>query len=127
MRTACLPLLLLACVEPFAPDGAQPFTPPSHFRDSWDTIATCANATRNFKEIRWRTVGADSSWWYTFQCPGVACYGRYEPPNRIYITRWAALGDTTLRTVRHEMLHAILRGDSEHRSRYWGVCAPNIR
>src|SRR5205823_10912704 len=49
------PLLLLSCLDAFAPAGAVPFTPPAVYRAWWTEIESCARLSGDFDRVEWRS------------------------------------------------------------------------
>ena len=47
------PLLLLACLDSFAPAGAVPFTPHPVYRVWWEEIERCAGLSGDFDRVEW--------------------------------------------------------------------------
>ena len=88
------------------PDGAVPFSPPAHYAEWWQETEQCAGRAANYVQVQWFVV-PDAE---TFRLRGREWAGWWwESGNRIILAeeyREHAL------TVRHEMLHSILkRGD----------------
>src|SRR5439155_2186966 len=50
------PLLLLGCLDAFAPAGAVPFTPPAVYRAWWTEIERCAGLSGDFDRVEWYEV-----------------------------------------------------------------------
>jgi hypothetical protein len=99
-------VLLLGCLDSFAPAGAAPFTPPAAYRAWWSAIAACAGISGDFDRVEWYEV-PDS----TYPCPAYdgRCAGWWQPPHDIYV---AAAWLDNRQLVEHEMLHELLqRGD----------------
>jgi hypothetical protein len=115
----CPLVLLLACLDSFAPAGAAPFTPPAAYRAWWSVIAVCAGISGDFDRVEWYQV-PDA----TYPCPAYAgrCAGWWRPPHDIYLAEvW--LADRQL--VEHEMLHDLLqRGDHPPVFEACGVARP---
>ncbi len=97
------PLLLLGCLDTFAPQGAMPYTPPAVYRDWWVEIEACAQLTGDFDQIDWYEVPGDR-----YACPAYTngCAGWWQPPHTIYMAE-TRLSDRRL--VEHEMLHDLLQ------------------
>ena len=100
------PLLVLGCLDAFAPAGAVPFTPPAIYHTWWAAIEACAGLSGDFQSVAWYEVPGAS-----YPCPAYDghCEGWWQPPHSIYM----AAGSVTDRAVaEHEMLHDLLqRGD----------------
>lgn len=109
-------LLLLAIAgcdagDPFSPNSAVPFTPPTEYRFWWSQIEECSGITGAFERVRWYEVlGVDR-----FPSPAGETAGYWTPPHDIYLaTFWAT--DSPIyfqRLVKHEMLHD-LTGSGAH-------------
>src|SRR5207249_5255291 len=52
------PLLLLSCLDAFAPAGAVPLTPPAAYRVWWTEIERCAGLSGDFDRVEWYQVPA---------------------------------------------------------------------
>ena len=106
--------LVSSCDSPLGPPDGRRFAPPIKFRSLWHTVETCAGKSGSFDAISWYltegSAGAGGqgdiagSWW-----PG---------GNRIYIAE-AFRDDEAV--IRHEMLHALLRGKL-HEPAFLGSC-----
>ena len=100
------PLLLLACLDSFAPAGAVSFKPHAIYRTWWSEIEGCAGVTGDFDRVEWYAVPGSS-----YSCPAHEgrCDGWWRSPHTIYMAQdW--LYDRQL--AEHEMLHDLLqRGD----------------
>jgi hypothetical protein len=100
------PLLLLGCLDSFAPAGAEPFTPPAVYRVWWQEVEHCAGLWGDFDRVEWYEVPGSS-----YRCPAYEgwCDGWWRAPNLIYM---AAQRLDDRRLAEHEMLHDLLgRGD----------------
>jgi hypothetical protein len=99
-------VLLLGCLDAFAPAGGVEFSPPAAYRAWWTEIEACAGITADYAAIEWYEVRGAS-----YACPAYEgrCAGWWQPPHTIYLAEdW--LNDRVL--VEHEMLHDLLqRGD----------------
>ncbi|HYK81603.1 MAG TPA: hypothetical protein VEU55_00540 [Gemmatimonadales bacterium] len=99
-------LVVVACLDSFAPAGATEFSPPAVYRTWWAEIAACAGLSGDFAAIDWYQVVGTS-----YSCPAYegSCSGWWQPPHTIYLAA-AWVNDRQL--VEHEMLHDLLqRGD----------------
>lgn len=99
-------LLLLACLDTFAPAGAAPFTPPAVYREWWAALETCADISSDFDRVEWYELPGSA-----YPCPAYdgTCEGWWRPPHTIYMARGLV---TDRRLAEHEMLHDLLqRGD----------------
>ena len=74
LRWLCL-LLLLGCLDTFAPAGAVVFTPPAAYGIWWAEIESCAGISGDFAAIDWYEVPGSS-----YSCPAYdgECAGRSE-------------------------------------------------
>ena len=106
-RLRWVPLvLLLGCLDSFAPAGAVPLTPPAAYRVWWTEIERCAGLWGDFDRVEWYEVPGS-----TYACPAHEgrCDGWWRSPHTIYVDQ-SQLYDRPL--VEHEMLHDLLqRGD----------------
>jgi hypothetical protein len=107
LRFRWLPLvLLLGCLDPFAPASAVAFTPPGSYRIWWAAIESCAGISGDFDRVEWYEVPGSS-----YPCPAYEgrCEGWWRPPHTIYMAQ-DQLANRKL--AEHEMLHDLLqRGD----------------
>ena len=100
------PLLLLACLDSFAPAGAVPFTPHPVYRVWWEEIERCAGLSGDFDRVEWYEVPGLS-----YSCPAHEgrCDGWWRSPHTIYMAQGLLYNR---RLAEHEMLHDLLqRGD----------------
>src|SRR2546425_8907278 len=72
------PLLLLGCLDAFAPAGAVPFTPPAVYRAWWTEIESCAGLSGDFDRVEWYEVPGSS-----YSCPAYEgqCDGWWRSPH----------------------------------------------
>ncbi|PYP44027.1 MAG: hypothetical protein DMD50_15660 [Gemmatimonadetes bacterium] len=99
-------VLLLGCLDGFAPAGAIPLTPPAVYREWWTEIERCAGLWGDFDRVEWYEVPGS-----TYSCPAHEgqCDGWWRSPHTIYMAQ-SRLYDRQL--AEHEMLHDLLqRGD----------------
>jgi hypothetical protein len=108
-----LPVLLAACwlgTEPDFPSGAVPLEPPAPYRLWWDLTQQCSGLTGEFSQVRW----------YVLPGAGELPSGHhgywYGAGNRIVLAEAHVLAGGL---VRHEMLHALLRGEGAHSASYF--------
>ena len=99
-------VLAFACLDAFAPPGAEEFTPPDVYRMWWAEVEACAQLSGDFSRITWYEVPGSR-----YDCPAYpnGCVGWWQPPHTIYLAQvW--VNDRGV--VEHEMLHDLLqRGD----------------
>ena len=105
---------LVACGSLTEPRGATMFVPPAEFRVHWRIAEACSGVVGDFDDVEWFTTegsaggngvdGVAGSWW--------------SRSNRIYLME-AYVEDGEL--VRHEMLNALLRGNT-HSIEFAGSC-----
>jgi hypothetical protein len=105
-----LPLALAAQ----GPEGARPLTPPPEYRTWWQDVAAhcdCDPAT-TFEHLLWYEVPGE-----TFACggPDRCAAGRDADDIILLAHRWVR----SVAVVQHEMLHALLGGDPQHRHHAW--------
>ena len=99
-------ILLLGCLDAFAPAGATPFTPPAVYQVWWTEIERCAGLWGDFARVEWYQVPGSS-----YSCPAYEgrCDGWWRSPHTNYMAE-TRLNDRRL--AEHEMLHDLLqRGD----------------
>ncbi len=110
---ACAALTSCESSGGFAPPDGTPIVAPSHFRSLWRTVEACSGQMANFHAIDWYSApgalaggdGETAGWWWSAK-------------DRIYINE-DYLDDANV--VRHEMLHAIVRGSS-HSTEFVDEC-----
>jgi hypothetical protein len=113
----------LACdriVDPLPPT-AEAFTPPVVFARWWGMVESCSGVAGNLADLQWFVVNgplvnpSNSSEWVA---------GYYSlASNRIVLAPGASRDGWT---VRHEMLHALLRVGGHPRSYFLGSCAGTV-
>jgi hypothetical protein len=99
------------------PSGSQRFTPPEVFRRWWALTEQCSGLTGDYDAITWYVVPDAAS----IPGPdGTPVQGTWElSQSRIVLAGDAQFaGDL----VRHEMLHALLRGGDHPRDAFIGKC-----
>lgn len=103
-------ILLAGCGdEPLIPENAVPFDPPEYYEIWWYQVENRVGLGRPERDVRWFLVPGGL---FESREEGANSAGRWVPDGRIYIAEgW----QTSDRTVKHEMLHEILQGDTEHR------------
>ena len=82
-RLRWVPLvLLLGCLDSFAPAGAVPLTPPAAYRVWWTEIERCAGLWGDFDRVEWYEVPGS-----TYTCPAHEgrCDGWWRSPHTIYV------------------------------------------
>ena len=95
------------------PDGAIPLTAPTQYRLWWDATTACSGITRPFDSVGWYVVpGA-----YMFPTPTGEADGQYQQARNRIVLAEQSVGDGMV--VRHEMLHALLRGTDGHPAPYF--------
>src|SRR2546425_8619861 len=75
-------LLLLGCLDTFAPAGAIEFAPPAAYGTWWAEIESCAGISGDFAAVEWYEVPGAS-----YSCPAYdgECAGWWQPPHTIYL------------------------------------------
>jgi hypothetical protein len=124
MRRAAISLPLLAAAtscglltDPRLPAGAEPFAPPPVYATWWAMTEACAGVSRPFSSVRWyRVAGADE-----VRTPDGRPAGGYweSSTGRVVLAGTRVLWGGT---VRHEMLHALLRRRGHPRDAFLGRC-----
>ena len=110
LRTATL-LPVLGCLDPFAPPiGTHRIDPPPAYRTAWQTVEDCSGLHGDFNRVIWYLIPQPF-----YRCGERNCLGTWKPPHNIYLSAIAAV-DSGSRyfTVRHEILHDLLGGGSDH-------------
>src|SRR5438046_9068143 len=110
------PLLLLGCLDAFAPAGAMPLTPPAVYGVWWTEIERCAGLGGDFDRVEWYQVPGSS-----YSCPAYEgqCDGWGRAPHTINMAQ-GRLYDGQV--AEHDMLHDRLqRSDQPPAFRACGV------
>lgn len=90
----------------------EAFDPPTSYRAWWAATETCSGRSGRVERIEWFLATSIVS-------NGALAFGAWTPPHQIVIVSGFENDETI---VRHEMLHDLLDGDSEHRARAWTTC-----
>lgn len=98
------------------PSGAQRFAPPPVYARWWAMTEECSGRSGNLGDVDWYRVPG-SGFMRDGQIVG-GYWNRYT--NRIVLAE-ESIEHGPL--VRHEMLHALVRGDGHPRSQFLGACA----
>jgi hypothetical protein len=101
-----VPLLVIGCrgfLEPALPEGAERFTPPPAYARWWSLAEACSGITRPFGAVRFYQVPNASSILHGT----VDAAGYWSSRDNRIVLAGEYIHDG--RTVRHEMLHALLR------------------
>lgn len=109
----CVVATLAGC-KGFATEivNRQPLSPLPAYEEWWAATESCSGRTGELGMISWFTaVGITSD--------EVLAFGLWRPPHEIVIVKGYEDNETI---VRHEMLHDLLDGDSDHTSVYWESC-----
>jgi hypothetical protein len=104
----CLPVALQAQFE-----HAQPLVPPPPYSAWWAEVAASCDCTpaTTLSAIAWYVVPGE-----TFTYRGMQSAAAWDEDNLIVLARrWR----DSKAVVQHEMLHAILGGDPQHRHAAW--------
>ena len=119
LRRLLLLLPLAACEVATLPNDAQRFTPPAVYRSWWALTEACSGLHGDFEAVQW------------YQIPNATSLTL--PSGEVVQARWLRAGNRIVLTggldglyagdlVRHEMLHALLRGGDHPRSAFIGLC-----
>ncbi|NNM33854.1 MAG: hypothetical protein HKO53_12345 [Gemmatimonadetes bacterium] len=107
-------LALTSCEFPSAltKEGVEPYEALPVYPEFWSATEACSGRSGDVDLIRW------------FRATGISAglgrsQGLWEPPHDITVLRGLEEDEGT---VRHEMLHDLLRGDPDHRSPTWEAC-----
>ena len=87
----------------------KPFTAPPLHEAWWSATEACSRLSGTLSAITWHLASGITG-------DGVVARGRWSPPHEIIIVRGYEDEEPT---VRHEMLHDLLSGDSDHTSGAW--------
>jgi hypothetical protein len=123
LRTSALCVIVtfavVACrelVDPPLPSGAEPFEAPAVFQLWWKMTEACAKHTASLADVSWYVVPGTR----TIDDGGQIVSGYWSAAsNRIVLAETAAQVGSV---VRHEMLHAILRGGGHPRQAFLNDC-----
>lgn len=110
----------MAChgiTEPPLPPGAQLFSPPPVYTTWWNLTQSCSGISGPLSSISWYDSGA------SLQNPqtGEGLAGYWDGASSSIVLTHASTVDGP--TVRHEMLHALLRRPGHSRTEFLGRCA----
>lgn len=121
---ACI-LALASCdslarlVDPMFPSDAQQFSPPDVYSTWWKMTEACSGLTGSLGNVTWFETNQRL---YTGSGEQAAGYWN-SYTNRIVLTTAIKLDGGS---VRHEMLHALLRKDGHPRNQFLGRCAGTV-
>ena len=111
---------LVGLVDPLFPSDAQQFSPPAVYSTWWNMTQACSGLTGSLGAVTWfkttqalrdsRTGDPIGGYWNSFT-------------NRIVLTTAAVLDGGS---VRHEMLHSLLRKGGHPRNQFLGNCAGTV-
>jgi hypothetical protein len=111
---------LLGLVDPMFPSDAHEFSPPPVYSTWWNMTQACSGLTGSLGAVTWfktsqplrnsRTGEPAGGYWSSFT-------------NKIVLTNAAMLDGGS---VRHEMLHSLLRKGGHPRSQFLGKCAGTV-
>jgi hypothetical protein len=90
----------------------EPFQPLPIYAEWWAATESCSGLTGDLSRIEWFTA-------LSIQADAVIARGVWTPPHQVILVRGYEESEIT---VRHEMLHDLLDGDSEHVSPQWDAC-----
>jgi hypothetical protein len=99
------------------PTGAELFSPPSVYTTWWNLTQSCSGISGNLGSISWYDAGTSLENPQTGE--GLAGYWD-AAGNNIVLTHASTVDGPT---VRHEMLHALLRQPGHLRAQFLGKCA----
>jgi hypothetical protein len=111
---------ILGLVDPMFPSDAEQFSPPAVYSTWWNMTQACSGLTGSLGNVTWfktnqalRNSSSGESiggYWNSFS-------------NRIVLTTDAMLDGGS---VRHEMLHSLLRKGGHPRNQFLGKCAGTV-
>jgi hypothetical protein len=109
----CLALLVAGC-EGYSVTvtNKEPLVPLPEYDEWWAATESCSERTGDMYAIQWFTA-------LTITGDHVVARGLWTPPHQIVLVRGYEDEEVT---VRHEMLHDLLAGDSDHESPLWDAC-----
>jgi hypothetical protein len=90
----------------------EPFQPLPIYGEWWAATEVCSGRTGDLTRIEWFTATSITG-------DAVVARGVWTPPHQIILVRGYEESELT---VRHEMLHDLLEGDSDHTSTTWTTC-----
>jgi hypothetical protein len=90
----------------------EPFQPLPIYAEWWAATESCSGLTGDLSRIEWFTAS-------TIQGDAVVARGVWTPPHQVILVRGYEESELT---VKHEMLHDLLDGDSDHVSPLWTSC-----
>jgi len=90
----------------------EPFQPLPIYAEWWSATESCSGRTGDLLEIDWYTASSITS-------DALIARGVWTPPHEITLVRGYEENEIT---VRHEMLHDLLGGDSDHTAQEWNSC-----
>ena len=96
----------------FSLSGHTRVEPPEEYRTWWETTEACSSIVGDFDLVEWYRA-------LEIVTRGTVLLGRWEPPHQITIVQAHELNTFV---VRHEILHELLRGDSNHQGEAWLQC-----
>lgn len=98
------------------PPNAEEFIPPAVYARWWAMTEACSGRSGDLASLRWYHVPG-----FVVEVNGEDASGYWSPSgNRIVLTDEIADDGAS---VRHEMLHALLRASGHPRAQFLGVCA----
>jgi hypothetical protein len=104
-------------VDPALPPTATVLVPPPVYEKWWTMTESCSGVTRRMSDVSWFVVPGVTQ----FQLNGEAVSGYWtEGSNRIVLADSSRLDGSV---VRHEMLHALIKGSGHPRSAFLEKCA----
>lgn len=98
------------------PPNAQRFAPPAIYARWWGMTDACSGACGDFSAVSWYHVPG-----YGFKSDGQLVSGLWESRDNRIVIADTSLDDGSV--VRHEMLHALVRGGGHPRAQFLGGCA----
>src|SRR5512140_245269 len=104
-------------VDPAFPPTATQFVPPPVYDRWWAMTASCAGVTGSLSKVSWYVVPGVTE----FQLKGQTVSGYWtQGSNSIVVADSSRLDGSV---IRHEMLHALIRGTGHPRSAFLEKCA----
>ncbi len=104
---------IVACSDITAPRVGTPIRPPSAYTAWWSQVEACSGTQGQFELVRW------------YESPegalGPQVLGEWLPRHDVYLVTFVVSHQLEA-TVKHEMLHDLLHGDTDHLSPTWTLC-----
>ena len=104
-----------ACADSLVPEAAEPFRPPAIYGRWWAMTEACSGRRGDFRAIQWYRLPGSS-----FSHEGDQVSGLWTSRRQIVLAEHSILEGPT---VRHEMLHELVRAGGHPRDAFLDRCA----